>query len=184
MLLSNGVPVDVRNSELRSALDVAVEAGHGEVMDALLQRGADPDQLMGHWQEQLPVRFAVQNNKIHVLASLLHAGADPDRVTLADPGTALLDAARQGDTRIAALLLEAGARAQGRPDRPGLPLRAAIGDGRPRMVELLLERGAPATAGDLHLAANALRREESGRPHDYDDSVVVIERFLATPRRQ
>jgi hypothetical protein len=75
-LLRAGVPVDGR-SERDTALNRAMQAGHEEVARVLLAAGADGQQRVGAYWEDVPMRYATLRDTEFVRL-LLEVGVPPD----------------------------------------------------------------------------------------------------------
>lgn len=82
------------------ALQGAAEDGHKEVVQILLDAGADPNE-----ESRYPLVRAVQKGHKEIVQILLNAGAEIDR----DNGAALDEATRKGNVEIVKMLLDAGA---------------------------------------------------------------------------
>jgi ankyrin repeat protein len=119
-----------------TALIMAIECGAKEVVQLLLDCGADPDLDCSY---QLPVNLAIGSDRCDIVELLLHRGANTN---LARPfDTPLATAMQQPCTRCVTMLLECGTN----PDHEGSnysPLIAAIENEDCSLVELLLNRGA------------------------------------------
>lgn len=74
-LLSDGAEVDGLGGDMRSALDLAVHAGHVDVVRVLLDAGADPRQRAGAYGEVTPLGLAAMYGYVAVAELLLDAGA-------------------------------------------------------------------------------------------------------------
>lgn len=107
-LLREGVAPDARGSERRTGLDLAVREGRDGVVRLLLAAGADPEQAVGPYREELPLVQAATRGHTGIVRRLIAAGADPNRPNR-HQGTALGRAGAQGHTETARLLLEHGA---------------------------------------------------------------------------
>jgi hypothetical protein len=163
-LLGGGVAVDGLNSRRRSALDLAVHQGHGEVVRLLVGAGADLEQRAGEYGESTPLCLAALHGHTAVVGVLLDAGVHPEARN------------RFGN---APLVLAATAGAEGHPDTVDLlldrgadidvmmkdrtPLDWAAGFGQVRMVHQLLVRGATPTAQALALAHEHAERYPGSR---------------------
>jgi hypothetical protein len=73
MLLEDRVSIEARDASGRTALMVAVLHGHGDIVDALLARGANPNAADA--QGATPLQTAVATNQPAVAAALRRAGA-------------------------------------------------------------------------------------------------------------
>ena len=149
-LLEQGVAPDARDEQGRSALSMACARGHTEIVQALLDHGADPD---GAGVDPSPARAACTVGGLEALRLLLAAGADPN-AEAADGQSLLIGVfLAEGTTRmpvyleLAGLLLEAGAEIDA-ADRDGVTAltRAVILD-RSAAVRWLLAHAADANLG-------------------------------------
>ncbi len=139
-----------------TALSLAAERGHGELVDLLLARGADlhlPGEL------DRPLFDAVRNGHAAIVAALLEHGANPHAAEWTG-ATPLHWAALGTDAEIVRLLLDAGANAnvvaEHMPEEPTAadigqecdttPLHWAAAAGRLQAVGLLLEHSADVEA--------------------------------------
>lgn len=103
-------------------------------VEKLLKDGANPNAKdEGNFQ---PLIFAVNFGAIEIVRLLLEAGAEPN---ISNEGsTVLATAAMNGYTRIATLLLEAGARVDERYGNGPTPLMNAVSMNHADMVEAIL----------------------------------------------
>ena len=149
------------NSENGMALVYAVQKGRTEIVETLLDAGADVN-------KRTPLIAALRQNQVEIVKILLGKGADVNiengiglRIAansghivlvklLLDKGaditlrtsegeTALMDAVREGHIEIVKLLLDKGANGA-----DGGVLWVAIQNGRTELVNLLLDKGADA----------------------------------------
>ncbi|MCB5908202.1 ankyrin repeat domain-containing protein [Streptomyces pinistramenti] len=163
-LLGEGVPVDARDREHRTALDRALWAGQLSSVSLLLSAGADTEQPIGEYRETLPLRFAAEREMQDIARVLLEAGADPDGRLCEGRATALMVAAQEGHTGIAQMLLDHDAAIE-LAGRGMTALEWAASAGRPATVRLLLEHGAAcvpqalAIAGECHHAQRSPERQ-------------------------
>ncbi|KAJ4354592.1 uncharacterized protein N0V89_006329 [Didymosphaeria variabile] len=74
-LISKGVPVDRKDAEERTALSYAAEEGHVNVMNLLLQHGAEPDSDDRYGLK--PLHYSAQEGKTEVVRLLLARGVSP-----------------------------------------------------------------------------------------------------------
>lgn len=138
-LLAQGALVSARRQEdNRSALELAVAAGHTAAVRALLAGGASADASNPAEYGMRPLALAALEGHPGVLGALLEAGADPHATNDVDC-TALYFCGASGSMECATLLLDAGARPV--PNHQGQsPLHIASEQGHAALVELLLER--------------------------------------------
>lgn len=132
-LLDRGLRV--RNDK-RAHLLEACSTAKPEIVELLLQRGADPNVKDILWTAH------ICSEPAPILAALVRGGIDANthQVNRAMDSTILTEICRHGDLQSARLLLERGAdpNAKGRSS----PLAAATESGNQVLVGLLLERGA------------------------------------------
>jgi ankyrin repeat domain-containing protein 17 len=121
VLLDHGVNVDSSNPKSGwTLLESAVSFGKVRSVEALLARGADPDLAGGNGRT--PLQQCAYFASLHTFSK------------------------SKTMSRIAALLLDAGAQIEARDNLQYTPLIAAASDGDADMVRLLLERGADVRA--------------------------------------
>ncbi|MFJ8978512.1 ankyrin repeat domain-containing protein [Streptomyces sp. NPDC102282] len=163
-LLDEGVPADHR-ADGRTALDLAVRHGHGDVVRLLLAAGADPEQEAGEWGELTVLAQAATYSRTEIVRSLLDAGAHPDQECRTGfPLLFAASAAVPGPTcpEVVDLLLDRGADI-GLRLRDLTALEWAVWFGRVDMVRQLLRRGADPSAAALELAVERGRRLPASR---------------------
>ncbi len=127
-------------------LEVAVQAGQLNVVEFLLERGADPD--VGRDRHEAPLHTAAKSRKrdaLRILKVLLEHGADLDARNFASE-TPLHVAVWQTRPKFVAALLEAGASPNARANHGKTPLHHATV--HRRVVRMLLKAGADPNAGD------------------------------------
>lgn len=145
-LLLEGSDLDINQIKLkgkdieRSLLHLAVEKAHPHVVDALLERGADPNARDKNYSP--PLHEAACIGCLPMVKSLIEKGADPnarDRVGR----TPLHYAAYMGTTSMIQLLIEKGADKDARDQNNCTPLHlAAHEEQNQAAMEVLIERGA------------------------------------------
>lgn len=130
-----------------NSLFEAIEACDVSRVEALLQRGADPDQVEDGYLGRSPLHVVIaeleHDAALAMVRLLLAHGADIERTSLGfGGGTPLLCALFNGHDAMARFLLEAGAD----PNTPGgegdSPLRWCVEDGDHDFARLLLAGGA------------------------------------------
>ncbi len=171
LLLANKAQVKARANGV-SALIKAIDAGHTDCVEALLQAGADANEQtspgytplyraaeQGHTDcMRLLLRHgaavnALSNRHTALFAAasagleegvslLLEAGADPDICETADNHTALFKATEKGHASCVTLLLQAGANPNGRDARGFTPLHLAAQQGNSDCLLVLVQNGA------------------------------------------
>jgi ankyrin repeat protein len=136
-LLARGAIVDAKDDRRgQTALMWAAAEGHADVVQALIDAGADfKTRLMSGFT---PLLFAVRDGRLDVVRTLLKAGADPNEtIPLDGPrrrgyggrlppagASVLLEAVANAHYELAAALLEAGANPNA--DQPGYTVLHAI----------------------------------------------------------
>lgn len=123
-----------------SAINLAAELGHADIVEHLLLSGAHPDtrdRNNGH----TPLISAALNKHMDVTRKLLQYSANPSFQAW-DGNTALHLISSYGDVQMAAELLNSGAKIESRRGPSLTPLHDAAGSGSEAMVIFLLERGA------------------------------------------
>ncbi|MEW2548879.1 ankyrin repeat domain-containing protein [Streptomyces sp. NPDC047002] len=143
-LLLLGVSVDVSDKR-RTALDWSISCNHPEVVRVLLEAGADSDQKIGEYRENLPLRFAATRGMKEIVDLLLDAGSQPDGRLDEQQGTPLSMAAGQGHLEVVEALLNRGASLNGLGNPQSDPLGSAAWSGQVDVVRFLLDRGATPT---------------------------------------
>lgn len=129
-----------------SVLMYAVERGDKQIIDLLLDAGADVNHSgRGNAGVHTPLSLAAKHGRAEILATLLSKGAK-----LAKPQamgeTELMLAARGGHVDVIGLLLDAGAVVKARGDKHRTALMSAASGGSKQAVAKLLEAGAQINA--------------------------------------
>ncbi|KNC47417.1 ankyrin repeat protein [Thecamonas trahens ATCC 50062] len=131
-----------------TAMHYAARRGHTDVMQALLEAGANANavfNLMG-WTA---LYAAAYHGREAAVQLLLEAGADPQTCDL-DGMTPLHAAAGKGHLLVVTTLLGAGADVEGRTHAGWTPLHVAAYNGKLDIIRALLESGAePGAIADL-----------------------------------
>jgi len=142
--LANGirkVPVRRGFRPQESALTMAIKHRERDVIELLLEFGADPNMADGAEESPLGVALVTEKERKERLALLLEKGADPVRVQ--PYGSALHQAAARSSARDLLPLLLAKASGVGMHDASGwTPLHNAAGGGNEFAIRLLVDKGA------------------------------------------
>lgn len=158
-LLEDGAEVDMTRE--RTALHVAAGKGHAEMVDLLLDNGADVD-ARDHLG-RVPMYIALSRDHLDVARRLAKAGTDATARS-SEGDTLLMMALRREDAELVKWALEGGAdvnnKCQGRDLATALMIAARSRDAA--MVGLLLEHGADpgATNDDGETALDLARGKE------------------------
>jgi ankyrin repeat protein len=125
----------VGGHEYTTPLAAAAYVGSAEIIQLLLEYGADPDFTTR--DNETPLIIGIREGRAEAVRALLEGGADPD----ADD--AILIAAQRGEEEMVRDLLEMGAD----PDLPTMsPLLAAVAGGHMGIAAALVEAGADVAA--------------------------------------
>jgi ankyrin repeat protein len=148
--LAAGVDVNIPDPRSlpknRTALMHAARGGHLEVVEVLLDAGANPDDKDKGMGPSLPggntaLLLALENKHLHVAKKLLAAGANPDATSRGL--TVLGQAAALGDVALVRQVLKTGVDPNVVPNRKAdLPLVNALFAGHTEVVRALLSGGA------------------------------------------
>eukprot|EP00968_Pinguiococcus_pyrenoidosus_P006892 scaffold455_cov160-Pinguiococcus_pyrenoidosus.AAC.3 len=137
-------------------LHIAAENGHVEVVQALLDRGADKEAVDNDgWT---PLHISAQNGHREVVQALLERGADKEAVENSSGATALHIAAANGHLGVVQAFLDRGADKEAADKDGWTPLYFAAANGHLEVVQFLLDRGADKEAASkdgwtpLHIA--------------------------------
>jgi hemoglobin len=144
----------------RTLLHATAATGNVELVEHLLQLGADPDSRDGGGHTPLySAGNACRQGGAAVVRVLVRAGAGVDTDVGVKRCTPLHMAARRGNVGIAAALLDCGARIEARDSAGETPLRRAVNCGKVEVARLLLERGAdPDSPGSRGLTPRSAAR--------------------------
>lgn len=173
-LLEDGIDVDVKNADGRTALSIAAEQGSDPIVRKLLEYGADPAlksaKISNFWTnkfcgERTPLHWAAYNGHVGCTKLLLDHGADPDSRNYSCR-TPIQEATMRGRKSVVQVLLDHGADVSPRDNVGWTPLHETAFHQILHIAELLLDRGADIGAittedveSVLHLAAREGKRE-------------------------
>ncbi|HVW99790.1 MAG TPA: ankyrin repeat domain-containing protein, partial [Candidatus Babeliaceae bacterium] len=77
-LILQGANVNARNSDGDTVLSEAIYNGLPEIAKLLIEKGANPNEYTGSFQNTFPIFSALDKKDIHTLLALLQAGANPN----------------------------------------------------------------------------------------------------------
>lgn len=139
-LLKAGVKASETTEDGYTLTCLAANKGHLEAVEALLEKGANPNAPSGK-EEYTPLMLAAAEGHKDVVRLLLEKGADHSARNT-NGWTALWIAAAQGKKYVAELLIKAGADVNA-PDETGLsPLSVAEAQGHSEIAKILKKKGA------------------------------------------
>ena len=149
-------PASARSTDAAgyTALHWAAIRGHGELVETLVEAGAEVNAIGG--DGGTPLHWACHHDDVGTVRLLLDGGADP-AIRNRWGRTPLHVAARRGCTQVAMLLLARGAEPDATTREGWTPLHVAYLSGQGAVVELLTEAGASITMMDA----------EGKKPADY-----------------
>ncbi|KFY22657.1 hypothetical protein V493_06435 [Pseudogymnoascus sp. VKM F-4281 (FW-2241)] len=130
---------DNMNIERRSALETAVMAENVQILQLLLQSGANVNFKCGYYGN--PLQAAAYTGRRQIVQLLLQSGADANSVG-GHFGNALQAAIFSGNELVVQLLLQWGANVNSVGGRYGNALHAAASTGDTQGVQLFLQSGA------------------------------------------
>jgi ankyrin repeat protein len=151
VMLDAAIPVDSHQPEAgETALMVAASAGHVQLVHFLLTAGAAVNAR--NVQRETALLQATMKGHVDVVRALLAAKADPDRTNprLGGGRTPLMWALSVGNSEMASVLLDGGARVGLSTSYGATPLRYAIWHDTPEqraLIRRLLAAGADVDAG-------------------------------------
>ncbi|MFF1715509.1 ankyrin repeat domain-containing protein [Streptomyces sp. NPDC058268] len=156
-LLGQGAVVDAPGRGGRTALDLAAEQGHADVVRQLVGGGADLGQQAGEYQELTPLCLAANRGHTAVAGVLLDAGARTGAQGRLGyvPLVLAATAGDEGHPETVDLLLDRGADINALM-KHRTALDWAVRFGQEEMVHRLLGRGAIPSAGTLAAAREHL----------------------------
>lgn len=144
-LLAEGADVDAQGGWYCSALQAASSQRHMDIVDLLLENGADVN-IYGGYGDNNALQFAVLQNHMGMVEFLLERNADIDGHGGHRFGNPLQIASISNNIDMVRLLLGKGADVNGQGGLYGHALQTASNGGSMEIVKLLLEKGADVNA--------------------------------------
>ncbi len=143
-LIADGVDVNQPSVDGTTALHWAVYRKEVDLVERLLEQGANPDTSNDYYAT--PMTVAAVHGEFDIMKALLEAGGDPESANQ-DGQTLLMAVTRTGHVDTAELLLEHGANVDARENWGGqTALMWAASQSQPDMVQLLVSAGADVDA--------------------------------------
>lgn len=135
--------VNAQGGRLGNALQATSLGGHEQVVQMLLDRGADVNALGGLYGN--PLQAASLGGHEKVVQMLLDQGADVNAQS-GEFGSALQAASSKGHEKVVRILLSRGSDVNALGGLYGNPLQAASWAGHEKVIQMLLEQGAEINA--------------------------------------
>ena len=158
VLLDEGCPIYVVDSNGRNILHSAAQCGHVDLIGLLEERGLDVNG--GDADGGTPLHYAAANGKLEAVDELLRLGGKPSITKVAGiGGTPLHQAVLGGHKEVVLFLLDEGCPIDVVDSNGRNVLHSAAEGGHVELLGLLVERGLNVNRGDadgytpLHLAA-------------------------------
>ena len=159
-LIKASAPINAAYDINYTALLVAAVRGYTQMVELLLQAGADPN-IMHQEAVSTPLSQASSKGFFDIVQLLLRYNANPNLQTSLGQ-TALMAAASNGFTNIVRLLLQAKAQVNLRNDNGLSALLYAIKSGNSEVVDILLEHYADANLPDIEGITPLMEAVEKG----------------------
>jgi ankyrin repeat protein len=146
-LINQGADPNVNMSNTRSIIKLATDLGDMEIIQVLIEAGADCNKVSSYYHPLNPLQTAVDMGNFELVEYFISVGADINWPAQKDCGaTALQKAVKKGNIDMVEFLLRSGANVNAPSvDNGGITaLQAAVSLGRLDLIELLLRNGANA----------------------------------------
>jgi ankyrin repeat protein len=146
-LINQGADPNVNMSNARSIIKLATDLGDMEIIQVLIEAGADCNKVSSYYHPLNPLQTAVDMGNFELVEYFISVGADINWPAQEDFGaTALQKAVQKGNIDMVEFLLGSGANVNAPSvDNGGVTaLQAAVSLGRLDLIELLLRNGANA----------------------------------------
>lgn len=142
--LGKGLDVNARDENGNTALAMAITEKRFDLARKLVEAGAEVNTTRGDHTSILALAIIVADRSM--VEFLLAKGADANRADGYDFTTPLMVAARRGSVELTELLLDRGAKVEGRSKEGRGAMEWAVRGGSPEVITLLARRGADANA--------------------------------------
>ncbi|CAK6971733.1 ankyrin repeat domain-containing protein 50 [Scomber scombrus] len=156
LLLERGADPEHRDHDGMTPLLLAAYEGHDDIVELLLEAGADVDETAGPDGSApaaaavTPLLAAAAMGHMQTVSRLLFWGAAVDAIDC-EGRTALCLAAARGSTEVVRALLDRGLDENHKDDLGWTPLHAAACEGHRAVCAALTERGSMARVGELDI---------------------------------
>ncbi|MFC1781735.1 ankyrin repeat domain-containing protein [Planctomycetota bacterium] len=147
-LIQEGVNIEALDSDGRTALYCAAQAGQVEIAELLIGEGADVKAtIRARARGETPLHTAAANGHKEAAELLIVKGANVNaKIRGGGEETPLHTAAANGHKEVAELLIARGANVNAKNNSGQTPLHRAARDGQKDVVELLIAKGADTNA--------------------------------------
>lgn len=162
ILIAAGADVNIVNSGRATAMWLAATNGHYEVLQMLINGGADLKKFGGGL-----LNMVAQRGQLELVSLLLEKGV---AAASARGNKALITAADSGSTEIAALLIEKGADLEAQDSTQRTPLMHAAETGRTETITMLIDKGAKINASDKYGDTALMRAIQRG----HDQAAITL----------
>ena len=147
LLLNEGCPSNVANSEGRSVLHIAAQCGQIHMIEMLAERGLDVN--IGDDEGGTPLLHAAASGQLESVCTLLRLGGRESMTKVSGTcGTPLHQAVAEGHKDIVSLLLNEGCLINVVDSEGASVLHIAAQCGQIHMIEMLIEQGLDVNKGD------------------------------------
>lgn len=154
LLVASGTPVDIPSTWHETPLHKAAERGNAEVVEFLLEKGADP--MAPGRDNALPLNYAASRRVAELLVGKgAPVNGKPDQHGRNIPP--FYSAANKGHAEVVAYLLEQGADATAKNRYDATALRAAVENGHEEVVRVLFEKGIREDAQEKMAQSNGVQ---------------------------
>lgn len=156
LLLERGADPGQRDQDGMTSLLLAAYEGHDDIVELLLEAGADVDETAGPGggapaaAAVTPLLAAAAMGHMKTVSRLLFWGAAVDAID-GEGRTALCLAAARGSTEVVRALLDRGLDENHKDDLGWTPLHAAACEGHRAVCAALTERGSMARVGEMDI---------------------------------
>ncbi|KAF5609187.1 ankyrin repeat domain-containing protein [Fusarium pseudoanthophilum] len=170
-LLDAGADINVLSTSCRSALSVAAEYGHRQLVDFILQIGGFLDLQDSNGESAL--WWASRSNHVGVVQRLLELGAQVD-LPDSDGNSPLCVACQNNLVDIAECLLKAGGNPNGTTHYGMTPLLLSVNANRMKLLALIINKGSLTLQQIRHLPSKHSHTNGKERLEDFSERGVQV----------
>jgi ankyrin repeat protein len=180
-LINQGADPNVNMGHTRSIIKLATDLGDMEIIQVLIEAGADCNKVSSYYHPLNPLQTAVDMGNFELVEYFISVGADINWPAQEDRGaTALQKAVQKGNIDMVEFLLGSGANVNAPSNDSGgvTALQAAISRGRLDLIELLLRNGV--NANDRPSRRSGLSALQCAAKSSRNDIIHLLVRACAT----